>query len=219
MYSERQLKRDSFGAISLRSDRGRHSVVRDTAAASYGLRWLAAALARREAAALGALEGQPGFPRLIGFDGRRLLRSFLPGAPLHAGPPPTRGYFREAFRMLVRLHRLGITHNDLAKEGNWIRQTDGRPGIVDFQLASRFRHRGTLFRTLAREDLRHLLKHKRHYCSEHLTPRQHALLANPSAPARLWRRLVKPPYRFVTRRILGWPERTGPVERTTRKGR
>lgn len=217
MFCERQLKRDTFGAIRLRSDRGRHSVIRDTAEATYGLRWLAAALARREAAALGALEGQEGFPRLLGFDGRRLLRSFLPGMPLYAGPPPSRRFFRDALRMLVRLHRLGITHNDLAKEANWIRQADGRPGIVDFQLASRFRHRGPLFRTLAREDLRHLLKHKRCYCPQHLTPRQHALLANPSALARLWRRLVKPPYRFLTRRILGWPERTGPVERGTER--
>lgn len=215
MFSEQLLKRDSLGATLLRSDRGRRSVVRDTAAARPGLRWLATALARREAAALAALESHEGFPRLIGFDGRRLLRSFLPGAPLYAGPAPSRRYFRDALRMLVRLHRLGIAHNDLAKEGNWIRQADDRPGIVDFQLAARFLRRGRLFRLLAREDLRHLLKHKRYYCPEHLTARQRALLASPSAPARIWRRVVKPPYRFVTRRVLGWPERAGPAERGT----
>lgn len=216
MYSERLLKQDSLGAISLRRDGGRHSVLRDTAAAGFGLRWLAAALARREAAALTALEHHDGIPRLIAFDGRRLLRSFLPGTPLYAGPPPSRRYFREALGLLVRLHRAGITHNDLAKEANWIAGADGRPGVVDFQLALRFRRRGRLFRALAREDLRHLLKHKRRYRPEDLTARQRALLARPSPLSKLWRHIVKPPYRFVTRRVLGWPERTSAVERGTR---
>lgn len=216
MYSERLLKRDSLGAILLRTDGSRLCVVRDTVAARRGLRWLAATFARREAAALAALDSHDGIPRLLGFDGRRLMRSFLPGTPLHSGPRPSRAYFRAALGLLVRLHRAGITHNDLAKEANWIMCADGRPGIVDFQLASRFRRRGRLFRMLAREDLRHLLKHKRYYCPEHLTARQRALLERPSPPARFWRHIVKPPYRFITRRVLGWPERTGPAERGAR---
>jgi hypothetical protein len=39
------------------------------------------------------------------------------------------------------------------------------------------------------------------------------MLAQPTLAARLWRAFVKPPYRFVTRVVLAWPERTGPVER------
>ena len=213
MLSERKLKHDSFGAIVLRQDRGRHVVIRDPTQARAGLRWLAARLARREAAALRLLDAEPGFPGLIGFDGRRVLRAYLPGAALHAGPPPSRRYFRDALALLVRLHRLGITHNDLAKEANWLVLADGRPGIVDFQLATRFAARGALFRLLAREDLRHLLKHKQRYCPEHLTARQRAVLATPSVLARTWRRVIKPPYRFVTRRLLRWPERTGAAER------
>ena len=30
---------------------------------------------------------------------------------------------------------------------------------------------------------------------------------------RLWRSLAKPAYRSVTRVLLGWPERAGPIER------
>lgn len=213
MLSERRLKHDSFGAIVLRQDRSRHVVIRDPTQARAGLRWLAVRLARREAAALRLLDGRSGFPGLIGVDGARVLRSYLPGTALHAGPPPSRRYFREALGLLVRLHRLGITHNDLAKEANWLRLADGRPAVVDFQLATCFAKRGWLFRMLAREDLRHLLKHKRRYCPEHLTARQRAILARPSPLARTWRRVVKPPYRFVTRRLLGWPERTGAAER------
>ena len=127
--------------------------------------------------------------------------------------PRSREYFREALRLVRRLHRLGVTHNDLAKEANWICQDERVPGIVDFQLAICFSSRSRLFRLLAREDLRHLLKHKRHYRPEALTERERRILANPMWPARWWRTLVKPCYRFVTRRVLRWPERKGAAER------
>ena len=88
-----------------------------------------------------------------------------------------------------------------------------RAGIVDFQLARIAPGRGLQFRRAAREDLRHLLKHKRHYAPESLSKRELAILARPLIGARLWRACVKPIYLFVTRRILGWPERTGAEER------
>lgn len=214
MAMQQILKRDCLGTVRLVDSDGCCRVVRDTDHASPGLRWIARRLAGREAAALGVLRHEPGFPTLQRFDGRRLERSFLPGLPMHSAHAPDRRYFVDALKLLGRLHRLGIAHNDLAKEANWIRQPDGRPGIVDFQLAVRSKRRGALFRLLAREDLRHLLKHKRHYLPAALTRRQRALLARPSWPARAWRDLVKPPYNFVTRRLLGWPDRNGPVERT-----
>jgi hypothetical protein len=101
----------------------------------------------------------------------------------------------------------------LAKEANWLCLEDGGPGIIDFQVASVAPRRGKLFRMLAREDLRHLYKHKQHYLPHALTARQRNLLATPSIAARCWRALVKPPYRWITRRVLGWPERQGPEER------
>ena len=91
---------------------------------------------------------------------------------------------------------------------------DDYAGIVDFQIAAHFPRRGRLFRALAREDLRHLLKHKRHYAADSLTRRQRAILARPLWPARFWRACVKPVYVFVTRRILRWPERSSAVERS-----
>ena len=69
------------------------------------------------------------------------------------------------------------------------------------------------FRRRAYEDLRHLLKHKRTYQPHALTARQRRVLARATLPTRLWRILVKPVYQFVTRAVLGWPERTGPLER------
>ena len=62
---------------------------------------------------------------------------------------------------------------------------------------------------LAREDLRHLLKHKRMYCREYLTPVEKRLLKRHSWVRDLWFRTGKPVYRFVTRKILHWEDNEG----------
>lgn len=142
-----------------------------------------------------------------------MRRTFLAGQAMHEARPGSRRYFRDALKLLCRLHRAGLVHNDLAKEPNWLQLAGGGPGIVDFQLAWAPKRRNALFRALAREDLRHLLKHKRTYLPDELTGRQKALLATPTGLARAWGGLIKPPYLFVTRRVLGWPEREGPAER------
>jgi hypothetical protein len=46
-----------------------------------------------------------------------------------------------------------------------------------------------------------------------MTARQLRVLAHPTLGTRLWRGVVKPPYWFVTRVVLRWPERAGPLER------
>ena len=117
-------------------------------------------------------------------------------------------------RLLRRLHRAGVAHNDLAKEANWLAAGE-RCLIVDFQLATLAATRTPGFRRRAYDDLRHLLKHKRTYLPQRLTARQLRVLAQPTWGTRVWRALAKPPYRFVTRVLLRWPERTGPQERGT----
>jgi hypothetical protein len=209
----RILKRDHFGTVTLHTDGPAPVVIRDTGAARPWLRWLARRLAAREAAALVRLAGRPDVPALIAVDGARLTRSFLPGTPMHVARPASTQYFRSALRLLIRLHRDGVAHNDLAKEANWLELANGDPAVVDFQIATISSRRGWLFRRLAREDLRHLLKHKRHYLPDTITQRQRAILHSPSAAARAWRALVKPVYRCVTRRLLRWPERRGAAER------
>jgi RIO-like serine/threonine protein kinase len=211
MATRIELKRGTLGDVYCETDGESVRIVRDLEPARW--RWLARRLARREARALLRLEGTPGVPTLLALTRDKLIRSFVPGTAMHLGPPPSRDDFRRAFRLVCRLHRRCVAHNDLAKEANWIRSADGAPGIVDFQLAICFARRGRLFRLLAHEDLRHLLKHKHHYLPDILTARERRILANPMWPARWWRRLVKPGYRFLTRRLLGWPERDGAAER------
>lgn len=213
MATRRILKRDHFGTVTLLAGGSEPVVIRDAGTARRWLRWLARHMAAREAAALGRLAGGRGLPALIAFDGVRLTRSFLPGSVMHDARPQARRYFRSALQLLIRMHRNGVAHNDLAKEANWLQLIDGDPGIVDFQIATISPRRGRLFRLLAREDLRHLLKHKRRYLPGTITARQQAILDSPSGAARCWRALVKPAYRFVTRRLLGWPDRDGAAER------
>ncbi len=209
------LKKDTFGEIRL--ELGEHSarIVRDTRSAPRWARWLARRLLAREANALAALSGLRGVPDLESADRDTLVRSYLRGSPLYAARPRNVRFYKEAAALLRRMHRAGVVHNDLAKEPNVLVTDRGEPAYIDFQLAWYAPRRGRLFRVLAREDLRHLLKHKRTYCPERLTARERAILATPSLPSRLWARSVKPVYLFVTRRLLNWSDREGAADRTS----
>jgi predicted Ser/Thr protein kinase len=209
----RKLKSDHFGNVWRGDAPGRPFVLRDTAGARWWTGWLARSLCRREARALARLDGLPGTPRLIAADRRTLRREWIEGRPMQLARPRNAEYFRAARTLLARLHRRGIAHNDLAKEPNWLVTPTGMPAIVDFQLAIVAPRRGRLFRALAREDLRHLLKHKRRYCPESLTERERRILATPAAFSRAWMATVKPAYTFVTRRLLGWADREGAGDR------
>lgn len=207
------LKTDLFGAVWRAEERGRLLVIRDAGGARWWLAPLARRLCRREAAALARLDDLPGVPRLVAVDRRGLRREWIEGRPMQVARPRNAGYFRAARRLVSSLHRRGVAHCDLAKEPNWLVTPTGAPALVDFQLAFVAPRRGRLFRMLAREDLRHLLKHKRTYCPERLTARELAILARPGVTSRLWMATVKPVYLFVTRRLLGWADREGAGDR------
>lgn len=207
------LKKDVFGQVRLESDGPGRVVVRDLGPARWWARPLATHLLSREARALAVLDGEPGLPGLVEVRRDRLVRGFIEGLPMYDARPCDPGFFRQAARLLRRLHRLGVVHNDLAKEANWLVTPEGLPAIVDFQLAWYSPRRGRTFRVLAREDLRHLLKHKRTYCPSRLTSRERRILEQPSVPSRIWMRTGKPLYLLVTRRLLGWVDREGAADR------
>lgn len=207
------LKRDLFGTVTLADDAGLRVVVRDTRAARWWLAWLARRLARREARALARVAGLEGVPRVVRATRDVVVREFIPGEPMQRVRPAEAAYFRDALRLVRRLHTRGVAHNDLAKEPNWLVTPDRHPALVDFQLATRSRRRGRLFRVLAYDDLRHLLKHKRSYAPQLLSARQRRVLARPSIVSRLWMMTGKRVYLFVTRRMLGWADREGAGDR------
>jgi RIO-like serine/threonine protein kinase len=207
------LKRDLFGSIRRCDDAAGRRVVRDLTDARWWTRPLARLLARREQRALRRLEGLRGIPRLLHASRTRLDRDWIDGEPMQVASPRAPRYFLEAARLVRMLHARDVAHNDLGKEPNWLVTPDGRPAIVDFQLASVVRRRGRLFRALAYDDIRHLLKHKRTYLPERLTARERRILARRSLPSRVWMSTGKPVYRFVTRRLLGWADREGAGDR------
>lgn len=207
------LKKDIFGRIDLIVGDTGLIVRRDAGAAAGAVRWVARKLLAREARALAVLDGTAGIPQLLNVNRNELDRTYIEGVPMQDGKPTDPRYYRAAAHMLRRLHRENVVHNDLAKEPNFLVTVDEQPAIIDFQLAWFAPRRGILFRILAREDIRHLLKHKRTYCAQHLTSREHNILNNPSFLARLWMHTGKPVYLFITRRMLGWQDREGAGDR------
>jgi acyl-CoA synthetase (AMP-forming)/AMP-acid ligase II len=149
-------------------------------------------------------------PELLWAGRQALVRGFINGVALHlAKPVGDVAYFRSAKQALRKLHRAGICHNDLAKEQNWLRGNDGQAYVTDFQLAACFKTRSRLFRIAAYEDLRHLLKHKRSYAPEALTPKERKILARKSFVASAWLATGKKVYRAITRGLFNFTDREG----------
>ncbi len=197
------LKRDVFSTIErghFRTEAGEVEAVRRSLdAVPWWNRPLARLLFRRERRALAIAGPLRVSPPLLFAERYQLVRGWISGVPLHiAKPHGDAAYFRSAKAALRKLHRAGITHNDLAKEQNWL-YADGRAYITDFQLAFWFRRRGGLFRLARYEDLRHLLKHKRRYAAHALTASERRVLARKSLLTRLWMATGKKVYYAITR--------------------
>src|SRR6201992_1116182 len=208
------LKRDVFSTV----ERGRFhgdagevdAVLRRLDQVPWWSFGIALHLFARERKALTLAKGLDVGPELLWAGRRALVRGFIDGVALHlAKPHGDVAYFRSAKAALRRLHRAGICHNDLAKEQNWLRGSDGQAYLTDFQLAACFRSRSRLFRIAAYEDLRHLLKHKRSYAPEALTPKERQILARKSLVAQLWLMTGKKVYRAITRGLFNFTDREG----------
>lgn len=214
------LKRDVFSTVErgwLSTPDGEiDSVLRRIDTVPWWAWVIARHLFARERNALARINGLGIAPALL-FAGRRcLVRGFIDGVALHiARPHGDRGYFRSAKAALRALHRAGVCHNDLHKEQNWLRGSDGRAYLTDFQLAVCFRSRGKLFRIAAYEDLRHLLKQKRRYAPEALTYTERRVLARKSWFTMIWMNSGKRVYYWITRGVFGFVDREGGGVRLT----
>ena len=121
------LKRDVFSTVErgfFATDAGEvEAVLRRIDITPWWTFAIARHFLRREARSL-AVAGKLKIAPPLLFAGRRVLvRGWIEGLPLQlARPKGDRDYFRSAKRALRALHRTGITHNDLAKEQNWLRR-------------------------------------------------------------------------------------------------
>ncbi|MEO4042487.1 serine/threonine protein kinase [Hoeflea sp. CAU 1731] len=219
--SDTVFKRDVFSETRAGhfSDRPDERVARRIVSASpLWSRPLAWFLANREIRALKAVSGIAGTPQLIEVDRDGLFRSWTEGAPLHLARPDNATWYRDAGRLLRDLRRRGITHNDLAKPQNWLMLPDGKAAVIDFQLASCHRRKGRYYRTLAYEDLRHLIKQKRSFAPHLMTATEKRILARKSLPSRIWMATGKKVYNLVTRGLFSWSDGEGTGDRIEREG-
>src|ERR1700688_4323629 len=208
------LKRDVFSTVErgrFRSETGEvDAVLRRLDQVPWWSYIPARHLFARERRALALARDLNVGPELLWAGRQALVRGFINGVALHlAKPHGDVGYFRSAKQALRKLHRAGICHNDLAKEQNWLRGIDGCAYLTDFQLAACFRARGRLFRIAAYEDLRHLLKHKRSYAPEALTPSERKILARKSLVASVWLATGNKVYRTIARGLFNFTDREG----------
>jgi len=189
------LQRGALGTVCRVEDAGPGMpgpcLERDTRAARCGLRLVARWIVAREARALEALRGVSGVPPLLDWDGRVLRRGWIDAQPLHAVKAGDPRYYREALRLVRRLHAAGVLHNHLHHEPHWLVAADGSPALVGFGCVSQPRYRGWRFKALARDDLRQLLQLKQRHCRQPLTARQRKLAAQRSVVSALCVRLAR----------------------------
>src|SRR3977135_614542 len=124
------LKRDVFSTVErgrFRSEAGEVDAVLRRLARVPGWSYLPAKhLFGRERRALALARDLHVGPELLWAGRQALVRGFIDGVALHlAKPHGDVAYFRSAKLALSKLHRAGICHNDLAKEQNWLRGSDG----------------------------------------------------------------------------------------------
>jgi hypothetical protein len=215
------LKRDVFSETimgHLADDPETKVVLRRLDGVPAWARPLSQWLARKEARGLQAVQGIEGVPVLLEADKGGILRVWSEGTPLHLAKPSDPAWFRDARRLLRDMRRRGVCHNDIAKPQNWLMTPDGRAAVIDFQLASVHRRKGKLFRIAAREDLRHMLKQKRSFARDLLTPAEKNILARKSLPSRIWMATGKKLYNFVTRRLMNWSDGEGTENRIAEDG-
>ncbi len=190
------------------------------------LRWVGRALRDREVRFYTALAGEAGVrgvrgvPPLLGKVGPTgFAHAYVPGRPLSRDRPVPDGFFDELAALAHALHAAGVAYVDLNKPENVLLGTDGRPHLIDFQIAwgrspaLRFAPlrpgNRIVLNLLHRSDLYHVLKHKQRLRPDELTAAER-LAARPAWPIRLHRTLTRP-YFLVRRRLFRWLRDTGRV--------
>ncbi|UXM94534.1 serine/threonine protein kinase [Bartonella sp. HY329] len=215
------LKRDVFSETRVgyfTGDPETRIVRRIVTASPWWSRPLAWILAKREIRALHNIRGLTGVPQLIAIDKHGLFRSWSEGTPLHLARPDTKHFYKTGHKILRDLRRIGVTHNDLAKPQNWLMTPEGDASLIDFQLASFHKRRGAFYRYLAYEDFRHLIKQKRSFAPDLMTPTEWRILRKRSWPSALWLATGKKVYNFVTKGLFNWSDGEGTGDRLQSQG-
>jgi serine/threonine protein kinase len=144
------------------------------------------------------------------------LRAFVAGRPLSHEHPVPEEFWPRLDAAIREVHDRGVAYIDSNKPENVLVGNDGCPYLIDFQIAWRCGPRGghALGRwwlaRLQREDLYHVLKHKRRFAPGSITPTELTSVRRRSFLIRTYR-VINQPYRMVRRPVFRWLRRTGRV--------
>ena len=188
------------------------------------LAWIGKFLRDREEAIYVALAGLNGIPRWAGAIGLSdYAIEYIEGKPLDHLEKPQAGFFDELAEIFRSIHARGVAYCDTNKRSNILVGPDGRPYLVDYQLA--IRRRDDLPRPvravwnavvgyMMRKDFYHLYKHKRRMAPDELRPEEEPLSRPQGLLVNLHRKLTKP-YRRLRRAFLSRQYRNGKLESPT----
>jgi len=207
------FKHDFFAATGLYRGRDGLAVLklgRQHEVLSLPGAWIGELLTRREVRIYTLLQDLPGIPRLIGTVGRNgFLHTFVPGHALQRDARVSDTFFDELRTLLAGLHQRHLAYVDLNKRENILLGQDGKPYLIDFQIALHLPPVGWrrlppvrwLLRRFQDADRYHYLKHKRRLRPDLLTADESRELERMAIWIRLHRWLTRP-LRDLRRRTL-----------------
>jgi len=181
--------------------------------------WMGRWMVRRERRFHQLADGVPGIQRWAGrISPVAYALEYIDGDTLdRVDSPPDGAFFDTLRRTLDLLHARGVAYCDLNKLSNIVVAVDGRPALIDFQIAAwedpganplvrRLVQRCVAY--LQKMDLYHLYKHKRRLAPEAMTDSQLELAARRGRLIQLHRWLVTP-LRKLRRGFLSRQHRKG----------
>lgn len=143
----------------------------------------------REARAYERLDGVPGVPRWLGrVDDWAFAVEWVPGKDLGKCPKGSLGpeVFERLAATVDAIHARGVVHLDLRQRRNVLVDDAGVPRVIDFSSAALVDPGGALARRLAAVDRSGVLKYKRRFLPDSLTPEERERLARVERWRRFW---------------------------------
>jgi hypothetical protein len=216
---EKTIKHDFYAATGFyRSPGGERVVLKVGRTQDYAgvpLLWLGKFLCRREVRFYQACADLPNVPQMLGRVGPTgFVHAYVQGRPLCKEHQVPDTLFDELFALLKTLHERDIAYVDTNKPQNILQGDDGRPHLIDFQISFDLHDFGNnpltraILHRLQKEDLYHILKHKRKLRPDLMTEEEQARAKKVSGFIKAHRVLTRP-YFLIRRRIFKRLRETG----------
>ncbi|HEY1629503.1 MAG TPA: hypothetical protein VGF52_06570 [Tepidisphaeraceae bacterium] len=207
---EKTIKHDFWAVTGFyRSDAGQRVVLKMSRTEDFAgcpLLWVGKFLCRREMRFYNKLSDLPNVPPVLGTVGATgFVHGFVAGRPLAKEQPVPDGFFDQLVELLNELHRRDIAYVDTNKPQNILLGEDGRPHLIDFQISYDLHELGNwwlnrrLLQQFQREDVYHILKHKKRLRPDEMTADELVGAQRKSWLIRLHRIITTPYFRFRRR--------------------